>query len=76
MELATTQRSFKIKNCEFDLDVPMYDAKSTLSCIIHVINDEKSDLEDLERQLYRFDTHGVSCKEMFLTGSRCCKSES
>eukprot|EP00979_Chaetoceros_neogracilis_P000028 scaffold11_cov248-Chaetoceros_neogracile.AAC.18 len=60
MELATTQRSFKIKNCEFDLDVPMYDAKSTLSCIIHVINDEKSDLEDLERQLYRFDTHGIS----------------
>lgn len=75
MELATAQRSFKIKNCEFDLDVPMSDAKSTLSCIIHVISDEKSDLEDSERQMYRFDTHGVSCNVILDRGDMRSESQ-
>jgi hypothetical protein len=75
-ELSTTQRSFKIKNCEFELEgLPICDAKSTLSCIIHVISDEHSDLEDSERQLYRFDTHGVSSKaQLPVVKRRRCQS--
>ncbi len=60
--LANAQRVFRIKNIEFELaqGIPITDNKSNLSCIAYVINNESNDLDDSERQMYRFDTHGVS----------------
>ena len=60
-ELATTHRAFRIKHCDFELPgIPVSDTKSNVSCIICIVNDENNGLDDSERQMYRFDTHGVS----------------
>ena len=59
-ELATTHRTFRIKHCDFELaDVPVSEVKSNVSCIICIINNENNGLDDSERLMYRFDTHGV-----------------
>ena len=60
-EMATSHRAFRIKNCDFELaGIPISDTKSNVSCIICIMNNENNDLDDSERQMYRFDTHGVS----------------
>lgn len=60
-ELASTHRAFRIKNCDFELPgIPVSDTKSNVSCIICIVNNENNGLDDSERQMYRFDTHGVS----------------
>lgn len=60
-ELASTHRAFRIKNCDFELPgIPVSDTKSNVSCIICIVNNENNGLDDSERQMYRFDTHGIA----------------
>lgn len=66
-ELATTHRSFRIKNGEYELPPSTeIDLKSNFSCTICIVNNETNDLDDIEKQMYRFDTQGVSIYEAFI----------
>ena len=61
-ELTLSCRSFRIKNITYELSCNnQYQDKPVIACIICIINNESDDLEDSERQIYRFDSQqGVS----------------
>ncbi|GFH60746.1 predicted protein [Chaetoceros tenuissimus] len=55
-EFASTLRVLRIKNIEFSLDqIPVSDKKSTVSCIVTVMNTDRS--------IWRGETHGISQKQ-------------
>jgi hypothetical protein len=74
-ELKSTHRVFRIKCCSFDLEnfVTLAEAQN-MSCIICILNNSSEDLDDDQKQIYRFDTHVCSSgklNESFLVYSNC-----
>ena len=62
-DLTLSCRSFRIKNITYELaGSNQCQERPVIACILCVINNENDDLEDSERQMYRFDTQGVSSK--------------
>ncbi len=58
-------RSFRIKTLTYELTENNQDQdKPVIACIMCIINNE-SDLDDSERQMYRFDSQGVSVFVIF-----------
>lgn len=66
--MATTHRTFRIKNGEYVLttkNAQNLDSKSNIKCITCIINNENEDLDYAEKQMYRFDTQAVRFSQVF-----------